>query len=90
MKKSSKKSFVDEKKLSKKYRTNVGGLIAAWKKGRSDVEIACSTGIDLFTLKQIKSEIELAHRRQRLEEKKEALAHGQSPKQHHIFLRPLT
>ena len=89
MKKASKNSVVDEKKLSKKYRTNVHYLIQSWKNGRSDVEIATNTGVDLFTLRQIKSEIELAHRRQRLEQKKEAMAIGHAFKQRHIFLRPL-
>ncbi|WP_031516389.1 hypothetical protein [Desulfofalx alkaliphila] len=84
------KPIIDAKKLSKKYRTNVQYLIRAWKKGRSDSEIACSTGIDLFTLRLIRSEIELAHRRQRLENKKRAPGLDQISKQRHIFLRPLT
>lgn len=83
-----KEPIVDEKKLSKKYRTNVSNLIRWWKIGKSDVEIASSTGIDAFTLKQIKSEIEIAHRRHRLEEKKEALGFNQSSNRRQIFLRP--
>ncbi|MTI82077.1 MAG: hypothetical protein FH758_14650 [Firmicutes bacterium] len=90
MKKTQRHSAVDDKRLSKKYRTNVNSLINAWKKGKADVEIASFTGVDLFTLRQIKSEIELAHRRERLENKRQALTMGQSNKQHHTFLRPLT
>ena len=63
--------MVDEKKLSKKYRTNVPHLIKLLKRGHSDIEIASHIGIDLINLRQIKSEIELTHRRQRLEQKKE-------------------
>ncbi len=84
-----KKINIDEKKLSKKYRTNISSLINAWKKGRSDMEIASLTGIDLFTLKQIKSDIELTHRKQRMEQKKEALGSAQSSSKRQIFLRPL-
>lgn len=63
--------LIDEKELSKKYRTNVPKLIKLLKKGRSDVEVANHIGIDLMVLRQIKSEIELKHRRQRLEAQKE-------------------
>ena len=83
-----KEPILDERKLSKKYRTNVNNLIRWWKAGKSDVEIASSTGVDAFTLKQIKSEIEIAHRRHRLEEKKEALGYDQSSNKRQIFLRP--
>ncbi|MEW5953712.1 MAG: hypothetical protein AB1815_08245 [Bacillota bacterium] len=79
---------VDEKKLSKKYRTNVVKLIRAWKKGRSDMEIASATGIDMMTLHRIKGDIELAHRRQRLGPKKE-LTGNYAGNKRHIFLRPL-
>ncbi|SHF11773.1 hypothetical protein SAMN02745133_01863 [Desulforamulus putei DSM 12395] len=80
---------IDEKALSKKYRTSVSRLIKLWKEGRSDVEVATQTGVDLMTLRQIKSDIELAHRRLRLEKKKEALAKTQASLQRQIFLRPL-
>ncbi|MFZ5634203.1 MAG: hypothetical protein ACOY40_15290 [Bacillota bacterium] len=80
---------IDEKFLCKKYRTNVGRLIRAWKKGFSDMEIARETGIDLLKLQHIKTDIELAHRRLRLARKKEA-AHGQSTGQRHIFFNPFT
>lgn len=79
---------IDEKSLCKKYRTNVVKLISAWKRGLTDMEIARSTGIDLATLNQIKSDIELAHRRVRLSRKKEALA-AQTSIQHQIFFKPL-
>lgn len=85
----SKAPQIDEKSLSKKYRTSVTRLIRAWKCGRSDVEIASQTGVDLTTLYQIKADIELAHRRLRLEKKKQALAESQASLQRQIFLRPL-
>ncbi|WP_003540797.1 hypothetical protein [Desulfotomaculum nigrificans] len=80
---------IDTRALSKKYRTSVAKLIKLWKKGQSDVEIASETGIDLMTLRQIKTDIQLAHRRLRLEQKKKALAQSQASLQHQIFLRPL-
>ncbi len=57
---------IDEKNLSRKYKTNVSRLIRAWKKGLSDMEIAASTGIDPATLHRIRGDIEMAHRRLRL------------------------
>ncbi len=81
--------IIDEKSLCKKYRTNVVRLIRAWKRGLSDMEISRETGIDLFKLQQIKTDIELAHRRVRLAKKKNA-ATGQMAVQHHIFLSPFT
>ena len=80
---------IDEKALSKKYRTSVTRLISFWKKGKSDVEIATQTGIDLYTLRQIKTDIELAHRKLRLDKKKEALAISQASLKRQIFLTPL-
>ncbi len=80
---------IDTAKLSRKYRTNVSRLIRAWKKGLSDAEISRRTGISTITLLQIKSDIELAHRRFRLARKKEAQLDGQQHAQRHIFLRPL-
>ncbi|RKO67967.1 hypothetical protein [Desulfofundulus salinus] len=62
---------IDEKSLSRKYKTNVSRLIRAWKKGLSDMEIAASTGIDPATLNRIRGDIEMAHRRLRLARKKE-------------------
>lgn len=80
---------IDEKMLCKKYRTNVVRLIRAWKKGLSDQEIARETGIDLLKLQQIKTDIELAHRRLRLARKK-GTAPDQARIQRHIFFSPLT
>ncbi|AEG13684.1 hypothetical protein G7K71_06735 [Desulfofundulus sp. TPOSR] len=62
---------IDEKSLSRKYKTNVSRLIRAWKRGLSDMEIAASTGIDPATLNRIRGDIEMAHRRLRLARKKE-------------------
>lgn len=84
----SKAPEIDEKSLSKKYRTSVTRLIRAWKSGQSDVEIASQTGVDLTTLRQIKTDIELAHRRIRLEKKKRALAQTQASLQRQIFFKP--
>ncbi len=61
---------INEKELCRKYRTNVPRLIRAWKKGLSDLEISRATGINLSTLQRIREDIELAHRRLRLTEKK--------------------
>jgi len=69
---------VDEKALSKKYRTNVGRLIRAWKHGITDQEITVKTGIAPVTLHLIKQDIELTHRHIRLAQKKLKLAKDQS------------
>ncbi len=69
---------VDDKELSKKYRTNVGRLIRAWKRGISDQEITAKTGIAPATLHLIKQDIELTHRHIRLAQKKLKLAQDQS------------
>lgn len=79
---------IDEKWLSKKYRTNVVRLIRAWKKGHTDFEIARETGIDPVKLRQIKTDIEMAHRRLRLARKNGCRAAGQIPAQRHIFFNP--
>jgi len=73
---------LDEKTLSKKYRTDVNRLIRAWKKGLSDQEISFRTGIKPSILRLIRQDIELEHRRHRLAEKKQALAQGQAPGQY--------
>lgn len=78
---------IDDKKLSKKYRTNVVKLIRAWKKGHSDMEIASCTGINMTTLHKIKGDIELAHRRQRMASKSKLDGSYQDNKRH-IFLKP--
>ncbi|HQD76809.1 MAG TPA: hypothetical protein PKM06_09875 [Bacillota bacterium] len=79
---------LDEKTLSKKYRTDVNRLIRAWKKGLSDQEISFRTGIKPSILRLIRQDIELEHRRHRLAEKKQALAQGQAPGQYQIFFNP--
>lgn len=80
---------VDEKSLSKKYRTDVGRLIRAWKRGLSDQEIIFKTGVKPSTLYLVKQDIELSHRRFRLAQKKQELALGsQAPGQYQIFFNP--
>lgn len=78
-----------DRELSKKYRTNVKRIISAWKKGSGDLEISKNLGIDLFTLQQIKTDIELAHRRERVEKKREELLQaGQAHEEHQSFFSP--
>jgi hypothetical protein len=79
---------VDERTLSKKYRTDVNRLIRAWKKGLNDQEITFRTGVKPSTLYLIKQDIELAHRRHRLAQKKQALAQAQALGQYQIFFNP--
>ena len=80
---------VDEKTLSKKYGTDVKKLIRAWKKGFTDQDIAVKTGIRPSTLYMIKQDLELAHRRIRLDQKKQALAQTQAlVGQYQIFFNP--
>lgn len=80
---------VDEKILSKKYGTNVKKLIRAWKRGLTDQEIAAKTGIKPATLYMIKQDLELAHRRIRLAQKKQALVQAQAlVGQYQIFFNP--
>ncbi len=79
---------IDTKKLSRKYRTNVPRLIRAWKKGVSDPEISRHTGIHVTTLYQIKNDIQLAHRRARLAQKRKNAAETPACSQRHILLRP--
>lgn len=81
--------IIDEKSLSKKYRTNVVKLIRAWKKGLTDFEISRETGIDPIKLQRIKTDIEMAHRILRLSKKKESTASSQDTVQRHIFFNPL-
>ncbi|NLJ76019.1 MAG: hypothetical protein GX325_02015 [Peptococcaceae bacterium] len=68
---------VDEKALSKKYQTNVGMLIRAWKQGIPDREISAKTGITPVKLHLIKQDIELMHRHIRLAQKKLKLQEDQ-------------
>jgi len=79
---------INATKISQKYRTNVPGLIRAWKNGISDGELSNRTGIKLATLSQIKYDLEVAHRRARVAQK-QALPKGeQLPAKHHIFFNP--
>ncbi|MCL2336278.1 MAG: helix-turn-helix domain-containing protein [Firmicutes bacterium] len=80
---------INTQKISQKYRTNVPRLIRAWKKGLSDPEIAQYTGVSATTLYQIRSELELAHRRVRLTKKRQALNGAPIHTKRHILLRPL-
>ncbi|HBC91893.1 MAG TPA: hypothetical protein DCZ10_03065 [Pelotomaculum sp.] len=80
---------IDEKTLSKKYGTDVKKLIRAWKRGFTDQDIAAKTGIRPTTLYMIKHDLELAHRRIRLAQKKQALTQAQTlVGQHQIFFNP--
>ncbi|MFZ5597185.1 MAG: hypothetical protein ACOY31_09280 [Bacillota bacterium] len=79
---------IDEKSLSKKYRTNVVRLIRSWKKGLTDMEISRETGIDPAKLKYIKADIELAHRRLRQARKNSSPSTGQITGQRHILFNP--
>lgn len=80
---------VDEKLLSKKYSTDVKKLIRAWKKGLTDQDIAIKTGIRPSTLYMIKQDLEMAHRRIRLAQKKQELAQDQAlVGQYQIFFNP--
>ena len=78
---------IDEETLSRKYRTNVGKLIRAWKHGLSDQEVASKRGVGLSTVHSIKQDLELAHRYIRLSQKKQQFnAHALNPDQ--IFFSP--
>lgn len=80
---------VDEKILSKKYCTDVKKLIRAWKRGFTDQDIAAKTGIKPVTLFMIKQDLEMAHRRIRLAQKKQALVQTQAlVGQYQIFFNP--
>lgn len=79
---------IDEKTLSKKYRTNVGKLIRAWKHGLSDQEIASKTGVSLSTIHLIKQELELAHRYIRLAQKKQKCEQSHALDLDQIFFSP--
>lgn len=80
---------IDEKTLSKKYSTDVKKLIRAWKRGLTDQDIATKTGIKPTTLYMIKQDLELAHRRLRLAQKKQALVQDQAlVGQYQIFFNP--
>lgn len=48
---------VNASALSKKYKCDVNRLIRLWKKGKSDVEISRSLGIDTLKILQLRQEI---------------------------------
>lgn len=79
---------INTTKLSQKYRTNVPGLIRAWKKGCSDTDISSKTGINSTTLSQIKSDLEMAYLKARLAQKKELPEDEQLSNKRHILLNP--
>jgi len=79
---------IDEKALSKKYGIDVKKLIRAWKKGSTDQDIASKTGIRPTTLYMIKQDLELAHIRSRLAQKKQALARQEPTGQYQSFFNP--
>jgi hypothetical protein len=79
---------IDEKALSKKYGTDVKKLIRAWKKGSTDQDIASKTGLRPTTLYMIKQDLELAHRRLRLAQKRQALARQEPTGQYQSFFNP--
>jgi len=62
--------YVDQKKLSKKYRLEIAPVIRAWKNGRSDQEISSAMGVDLWKLNQLRNDLQKAHTRYRLQAKK--------------------
>lgn len=63
--KKKREDIIDFAKLSKKYRTNVKRIVSLWQKGKDDFEVSSSLGIDYFSLKQLRYEIEQAHLRHR-------------------------
>jgi hypothetical protein len=79
---------INTTKLSQKYRTNVPGLIRAWKKGLPDMDISLRTGINLATLSQIKYDLEMANRQARLTQKQVLPEGEQLSAKHHILLSP--
>lgn len=53
--------YVDGKKLSKKYRVEIGPIIRAFKIGRTDQEISAAMGVDLWKLSQLRNDLQKAH-----------------------------
>lgn len=64
------KSPVDVKKLTKKYKVDVNRVIQGWKADRTDMEISKALGVDLLKLLQIRQEIEETCLQDRLIKKK--------------------
>lgn len=64
------KDPVDIKKLSKKYKVDVGKIIRAWKKDKNDMEISAALNIDLLKIFQIRQDIEEVHMQARADRRK--------------------
>ena len=59
------KDPVDIKKLSKKYKVDVGKVIRAWKNDKNDLEISTALNIDMLKIFQIRQDVEEAHTKAR-------------------------
>ncbi|NMA01895.1 MAG: hypothetical protein GX923_04940 [Clostridia bacterium] len=64
------KNPVDIKKLSKKYKVDVGKVIRAWKNNKNDLEISEALNIDMLKIFQIRQDVEEAHNQARLKRQK--------------------
>lgn len=64
------KDPVDIKKLSKKYKLDVGKIIKAWKNDKNDLEISAALDIDMLKILQIRQDVEEAHIKARTSRKK--------------------
>lgn len=64
------KNPVDIKKLSKKYKVDVGKVIRAWKNNKNDLEISEALNIDMLKIFQIRQDVEEAHTQARLKRQK--------------------
>ena len=64
------KNPVDIKKLSKKYKVDVGKVIRAWKNNKNDLEISEALNIDMLKIFQIRQDVEGAHNQARLKRQK--------------------
>ena len=64
------KNPVDIKKLSKKYKVDVGKVIRAWKNNKNDLEISEALNIDMLKIFQIRQDVEEDHNQARLKRQK--------------------
>ncbi len=64
------KNPVDIKKLSKKYKVDVGKVIRAWKNNKNDLEISEALNIDMLKIFKIRQDVEEAHNQARLKRQK--------------------
>lgn len=64
------KDPVDIKKLSKKYKVDVGRIIKAWKNDKNDMEISAAFNIDMLKIFQIRQDVEEAHAKARTDRQK--------------------